>query len=78
MQKSDLLALPITRLRCPNCTSSVIKSYGEEVKLRSKLLKWTREGMFAICKSCGEDVPIGLEVLKSIQSTFSYEIDKNS
>jgi transcription elongation factor Elf1 len=64
-------------LNCPHCGQSVIKSYDKEVKCRTKLLKWDSNGMFAICKSCNHDVPITVELIKSIQSTFVFETKKD-
>ena len=63
-------------LKCPWCNTNIIKSYDTEVKLRAKLIKWTSDGMFAVCKSCSEEIPIKLDVLKSIQSNFIYEITR--
>ena len=63
-------------LKCPWCNTNIIKSYDAEIKLRAKLIKWTSDGMFAVCKSCGEEIPIKLDVLKSIQSNFVYEITR--
>jgi len=62
-------------LDCPHCRGNIVKSYGDTVKMRSKLLKWERGGMFAICKACGTDVPIDLELMKSIQAKFIYEVN---
>lgn len=64
-------------LDCPKCRGNIIKSYNEEAKLRCKMIKWDRNGMFAVCKSCGEDVQIGSELIKSLQSSFVYEIKKD-
>jgi len=64
-------------LICPGCDFTIIKSYADEAKLRAKLLKWNRDGMFAICKSCGKEVPIDANVLKSLQGTFRYIIEEN-
>ena len=64
-------------LDCPKCGQSVIKSYDNEAKLRTKLLKWDQHGMFAICKSCSHEVPISVELIKSIQSTFIFETKKD-
>lgn len=62
-------------LNCHKCQASIVKSYGTETKMRSKLIKWNQDGVFAVCKSCGHEVPIGSEILKSIESRMSYEID---
>lgn len=62
-------------LNCPHCDASVIKSYEAETKMRSKLIKWNRHGMFAVCKSCNFEVPIKSTILKSIESQFSYEVE---
>ena len=64
-------------LDCPKCGQSVIKSYDNEAKLRTKLLKWDQNGMFAVCKSCSHDVPISVDLMKSIQSTFIFETKKD-
>lgn len=61
-------------LDCPKCQQNMIKSHGDHVKFRMKLLKWDKTGMSAVCKSCGHDVPVNLELMKSIQSSFTFEI----
>jgi hypothetical protein len=61
-------------LDCPHCGSNMIKSYADEAKLRMKLIKWNRDGMFAVCKGCGHDVSIGLDFMKSVQSSFVFEV----
>lgn len=61
-------------LECEHCDAEIIKSYGNEAKLRSKLIKWNERGMFAVCKSCGHDQPIHTDVLKSLQTSFVYEV----
>jgi len=65
-------------LTCPGCNTDIIKSHGEEVKLRAKLLKWNQDGMFAVCKACGIDVSVDSAILKSIQSKFEYIIDEKT
>lgn len=62
-------------LDCPHCKSNIVKSYGDEVKMRSKLLKWDKDGMFAVCKSCNGEVPITIDLMKSIQAKFIYEVN---
>ena len=64
-------------LKCPKCSDGIIKSYENEVKLRAKVVKWTEDGFFAICKSCGNDVEIDDGVIKSIKTKFVYEVNKN-
>ena len=61
-------------LDCKQCDSSIIKSYGSEAKMRSKLIKWNQDGMFAVCKSCGTENEVNMDVLKSMQSSFVYEV----
>jgi NCAIR mutase (PurE)-related protein len=48
------------------------------VKLRAKIVKWNGAGMVAVCKACNSDVPVTAEILKSIQSTFVFEVQKSS
>lgn len=62
-------------LDCPKCRGSIIKSYGEETKFRSKLIVWNTKGMFAVCKSCNAEVEVDPELLKSIKSSFVYEVN---
>lgn len=62
-------------LSCPNCSNHIAKSSPDgEVKMRVKLVKWNRDGMFAVCKGCGNDVPVGIDFVKSLQANFSFEI----
>lgn len=65
-------------LFCEKCNSQIVKSYGSEYKLRAKLIKWDSDGMFAVCKSCGHEESINSEILKSMSSHFSYEIDEKN
>lgn len=64
------------KIKCPNCGDDILKSHGAEAKLRTKLLKWTPDGMFAVCKSCNADVPMDFDLLKSINTRFVYEVKK--
>ena len=52
---------------CPHCKDSIVKSYDGEVKMRSKLIKWNSQGMYAICKSCGTEVPIRPDLMRDGQ-----------
>ena len=65
-----------TDLDCPKCSSSIIKSYESETKFRSKLILWNAKGMFAVCKSCNNEVEIQPDLLKSINSKFTFEINQ--
>lgn len=62
-------------MSCPKCKSNMIKSYGDEAKLRLKLIVWNTRGMFAVCKSCSAEVKIDMDLLKSVQSKFTYEVN---
>jgi hypothetical protein len=66
----------IAKVKCKHCGDDILKSHEAVVKLRTKLLKWTPEGMFAVCKSCGADVPMDFDLLKSINTRFVYEVKK--
>lgn len=65
-------------LDCPQCGQNMIKSHGDHAKFRMKLIKWDHKGMSAVCKSCGHDVPVSLDLMKSIQSSFTFEIPASS
>jgi transcription elongation factor Elf1 len=62
-------------LDCPSCKTNMIKSTAVEAKMRLKIIKWNRNGMFAVCKSCDHEVEIGVDLMKSIQSNFVYEVN---
>lgn len=62
-------------LYCPNCNNHMVKASSDEAKMRIKLIKWNRDGMFAVCKGCSDDVPINAEFMKSVEVIFSYEIE---
>ena len=50
-------------LACSNCHEMVIKSVGGEIKLRTKILLFSEEkGARAVCKGCGTELPIPLEL----------------
>ena len=59
------------------CGQNIIKSSDSEAKLRCKLIRWDRNGMSAVCKSCGYEVPISIDLMKSIQSSFVYEVESD-
>lgn len=61
-------------LNC-RCGQNIIKSGDTEAKLRCKIVKWDRGGMKAVCKACDFEVPISIELMKSIQSSFVYEVE---
>ena len=54
----------------------ILRSYGDHVKLRATLLKWSPEGFYAVCKGCKKDVRMDFEILKSIQTKFEYFVKK--
>jgi len=60
-------------VKCPNCKDALVKSYDSEVKMRVKLIKWTSDGCFAVCKSCKSDVEINSDILKKVSTFFTYE-----
>ena len=64
-----------TELQCPHCSSKILKASDNDVKMRVKLIRWDKGGMFAVCKSCTGDVRVDEDILKSIRSRFVYEVD---
>jgi uncharacterized protein with PIN domain len=63
-------------VKCPNCKDNLIKSHEHEVKMRVLMMKWNGEGCFAVCKSCKSDVEIDFEILKKLNTFFTYEAKK--
>jgi len=63
-------------VKCPNCRDNLVKSTDTEVKMRVALVKWNKDGVFAVCKACKTDVEISPDVLKSINTKFTFETKK--
>lgn len=58
-------------LACSNCHEMVIKSVDGEIKMRTKILLISEEkGARAVCKGCGDEIPIpvklDVDMVKSI------------
>lgn len=58
-------------LCCHDCGEVVIKDNGYEAKIRSKVLVVKGDNAYAVCKSCGADVCVPLQldhdVMKSLR-----------
>jgi len=65
------------KIKCPSCGDVILKSCGDQVRMRAALLKWTPEGFFAICKGCKVDVRMDFDILKSVQTRFEYVAKKS-
>lgn len=64
-------------IKCPKCSEQITKSYPNgDIKMRAKVFVWSKEGLIAVCKSCTADVSINFDILKSIQTKFTYEVSK--
>lgn len=59
--------------KCPFCKSDILKRHGEEIKMRAKIVIWTKNGITAVCKNCGKDVPISKSELKSVEEYISQQ-----
>jgi len=50
-------------LACSNCHEMVIKSIDGEIKMRTKILLISDEkGARAVCKGCGDEIPIPVKL----------------
>lgn len=63
-------------LSCSSCHGRVVKSVGNEIKIRSKVLLFSDEkGPRAVCKGCGSElfIPLSLDVdmIKSLAKDSS-------
>jgi len=67
----------VPQIECPNCHDNLTKSYRDSVKMRMVMIRWDSNGCHAVCKSCKADVPIDFEVLKMINTFFTYETQKD-
>ena len=67
-------------LACSNCHEMIIKGVGGEIKMRTKILLISEEkGARAVCKGCGEEIPLpvklDMDMVKSLaqeRSPFLY------
>ncbi len=68
-------------LCCP-CGEVVLKDNGYETKIRSKVLVIKGGATYAVCKSCGEDVcvplQLDLDVMKSLKANPRLFISKKN
>ena len=67
----------VPQIECPNCHEKLTKSYHDSMKMRVVMIKWDVDGCKAVCKSCKADVSIDFEVLKNINTFFTYEAQKD-
>ena len=50
-------------LACSKCHEMVVKSVDGEIKMRTKILLISEEkGARAVCKGCGEEIPIPIKM----------------
>jgi RNase P subunit RPR2 len=61
-------------LACSNCHEMVIKSVNGEIKMRTKILLLSEEkGARAVCKGCGEEIPIPVKLDVDIVKALAKE-----
>jgi RNase P subunit RPR2 len=61
-------------LACANCHEMVIKSVNGEIKMRTKILLLSEEkGARAVCKGCGEEIPIPVKLDVDIVKSLAKE-----
>jgi len=69
-------------LCCHQCGEVVVKDNGSEAKIRSKVLVVKGDNAFAICKSCGTEVSVPLQldhdVMKSLRSNPRLFLSKKT
>lgn len=54
-------------LEC-SCGEIMIKSYNNTIKIRNKVLVFKDNQAFAVCKGCGVEHPIPIQLMKSVDS----------
>lgn len=47
---------------CPRCSGVLVKSLGDEVKIRGKVLIIKDDQCHVVCKNCNAEVPINMRV----------------
>ena len=67
-------------LLCCPCGEVIVKDNGYEAKVRSKVLVVKGDTTYAVCKGCGDDVAVPLQldhsVMKSLRSNPRLFINK--
>lgn len=58
-------------LCCTQCGDIIIKSTDDDVKVRSKVLVFKSNGTFAICKGCGEEIPVPVIIDNSMMKSIA-------
>lgn len=65
-------------LCCAHCGEIVIKSVGNETKIRSKVLVVRDDQVIAVCKGCSSEIPVPLQVdeemVKSLAKTSKLRL----
>lgn len=53
-------------LACTHCHEVILKSMGDAVKVRSKVLLIKNNCTFAVCKGCNSEIPLPLRLDESL------------
>jgi RNase P subunit RPR2 len=53
-------------LYCPNCGDLVLKSDGQQTKVRNRVMLVKGGLVYAVCRSCGDDVGVPLTLDESV------------
>jgi len=58
--------------RCPCCNTRVVqKSMDGKVRIRTNCVVFSEDGTGAICKKCGAEVPLDMELGESLQRALT-------
>lgn len=65
-------------LICTHCDTVLVKSTNGELKIRSKVIIFRDDKALAVCKGCGMELPVplqlNLDMVKSLSSTSSVRL----
>lgn len=65
---------PSVFLACSKCNEMIIKSVNGELKMRTKILLISEDkGARAVCKGCGEEIPIPVKLDTQMVKSLARE-----
>lgn len=61
--------------RCPKCNARVIQKSLDDgkIRIRTNVVAFSADGAAVVCKRCGEDVPLDLELGAELRKALGAE-----
>lgn len=58
-------------MRCPNCKALVVYNAGDRLKVRTRMLALSETGAEVVCRRCGGDVQLDLEIGQELRKALA-------